>query len=84
MPSFVQRWRGPISVVGIGIKSAARQLDSATPRVISGATTGGIPSEVLPAGSLYLVTDATEGLPCMWYRTSTEWVPIAGIPGPPP
>ena len=75
MASFVQRWRGACSFVGVGVKATAREVDSDTPQVTSGT---GAPSAVLPNGSVYLKTDAADATDSRHMRIAGAWVALDG------
>lgn len=70
---FRQRWRGAVSFVGLGVKSAARELDSATPTITSGA---GVPASTPPDGSIYLRNDGVDADTAIYARISGAWVAL--------
>ena len=72
---FRQRWRGAVSFVGLGIKSNARELDAATPQILSGA---GAPSAAVANGSLYIRTDGTNATDSLYQRIAGAWVAYDG------
>lgn len=72
---FRQRWRGAVSFVGLGIKSNARELDAATPQILSGA---GAPSATVADGSIYMRTDGTNATDSFYQRIAGAWVAYDG------
>lgn len=73
--TFIQRLRGAVSFVGVGIKATAREADSSTPQVTSGA---GAPGDVLPNGSIYLNTASLTPADSLWMRIGDSWMPLDG------
>ena len=74
---FIQRMRGAVSFVGLGVKSTARELDGVTPTIASGA---GAPSAAAPNGSLYMRTDGTNADDSLYQYIAGAWVAIDGAP----
>ena len=72
---FIQRLRGAVSFVGIGIKNAARDLDAATPTITSGT---GVPATTPPDGSVYMRTDGTNATDSLYQRIAGAWVAYDG------
>jgi len=72
---FLQRYRGALSMVGLGIKSTARQSDISTPQILSGA---GVPSAVVADGSIYLRNDGTNATDSLYQRIAGSWVAYDG------
>jgi len=72
---FLQRYRGALSMVGLGIKSNARELDAVTPQILSGA---GAPSAAVADGSIYMRTDGTNATDSLYQRIAGAWVAYVG------
>ena len=73
--TFQQKERGTWSFNGVGVKSTADELDSATPTITSGA---GGPTSTEPDGSIYLRTDAPDADWSIYARISSAWVALKG------
>jgi len=75
MARFVQKMRGPVSFVEVGVKATANELDSATPRITSGT---GAPTAALADGSIYFQTDGTDATDSLHMRIAGAWVALDG------
>lgn len=75
MESYVIKYRGGVRAVGLGIASAARDIDADVPSITSGA---GAPSEAEPDGSTYLRTDGTNATDSLYQRIAGAWVALDG------
>lgn len=75
MARFVQKMRGPVSFVEVGIKHAANDADDTTPRITSGA---GVPASTVANGSIYLRSDAGAADSAIYARIGGAWVAIDG------
>jgi len=70
---FAQRFRKAASFVGIGVKANARELDAATPQILSGA---GAPTASVADGSLYIRTDGTAANDSLYQRIAGSWAAL--------
>lgn len=72
---FLERFRGAVRMVGIGIAPAASTADESVPTITSGA---GVPASTPPNGSLYMRTDGANGDDSLYMRIAGAWVAIKG------
>ena len=75
MDNYKLRYRGALSMVGIGIASTAGQSDSTVPTITSGA---GAPTAAEPNGSKYLRTNGTDATDSEYQRIAGAWVALDG------
>lgn len=72
---IASKFRKYISAVGIVVKNAADDLDTAAPTITSGT---GVPAIAQPNGSIFLRTDGGDADTAIYVRQGGAWIAMLG------